>query len=73
MNNQKPQSEITLARTLSGFDATMLGVGAMIGAGVFVLSGLAVGEAGPAAIIVFGLNGIVTLFTAFTYAELASA
>jgi len=73
MNNQNPQNEITLARTLTGFDATMLGVGAMIGAGVFVLTGIAAGEAGPAAIIVFGLNGIVTLFTAFTYAELASS
>lgn len=65
--------EITLARTLSLFDATMIGLGAMIGAGVFVLTGIASGEAGPAAIIAFGLNGIVTTFTAFTYAELASA
>jgi len=73
MSNQSPQSKVTLARTLTGFDATMLGVGAMIGAGVFVLSGIAAGEAGPAAIIVFALNGIVTLFTAFSYAELASA
>ena len=73
MNNQNPHNEITLARTLTGFDATMLGVGAMIGAGVFVLTGIATGEAGPAAIIVFALNGIVTLFTAFTYAELASS
>ncbi len=67
------QGEITLARTLSGFDATMIGVGAMIGAGVFVLTGIAIGEAGPAAIIAFALNGIVTLFTAFSYAELASS
>ena len=65
MSNQNSQNHITLARTLSGFDATMLGVGAMIGAGVFVLTGIAAGEAGPAAIIVFALNGIVTLFTAF--------
>jgi amino acid transporter/nucleotide-binding universal stress UspA family protein len=72
MSNQNSRSEITLARTLSGFDATMLGVGAMIGAGVFVLTGIASGEAGPAAIIAFALNGIVTLFTAFSYAELAS-
>lgn len=72
MSNQNPQSEITLARTLTGFDATMMGVGAMIGAGVFVLTGIAAGEAGPAAIIAFALNGIVTLFTAFSYAELAS-
>ena len=65
--------EITLARTLGLFDATMIGVGAMIGAGVFVLTGMAVGEAGPAAIVAFALNGVVTTFTAFSYAELASA
>jgi amino acid transporter/nucleotide-binding universal stress UspA family protein len=62
----------TLARTLGFFDATMIGVGAMIGAGVFVLTGIAVGEAGPAAILAFALNGVVTLLTAFSYAELAS-
>ncbi|MEM7032664.1 MAG: APC family permease [Chloroflexota bacterium] len=80
MHNEKTESasagiasgEVTLARTLSGFDATMIGVGAMIGAGVFVLTGIATGEAGPAAIIAFALNGVVTLFTAFSYAELAS-
>jgi amino acid transporter/nucleotide-binding universal stress UspA family protein len=65
--------EVTLARTLGLFDAIMIGVGAMIGAGVFVLTGIAAGEAGPAAIIAFALNGVVTLFTAFSYAELASA
>jgi amino acid transporter/nucleotide-binding universal stress UspA family protein len=67
------QEEVTLARTLGLFDAVMIGVGAMIGAGVFVLTGIAAGEAGPAAIIAFALNGIVTMFTAFSYAELASA
>lgn len=73
MNQQTSHSEVTLARTLTGFNATMIGLGAMIGAGVFVLTGIATGEAGPAAIIAFALNGIVTTFTAFTYAELASA
>ncbi len=67
------RQEVTLARTLGLFDATMIGLGAMIGAGVFVLTGIAMGEAGPAAIIAFALNGLVTLLTAFTYAELASA
>ncbi len=64
---------VTLARTLGVFDATMIGVGAMIGAGIFVLTGIAAGEAGPAAILAFALNGLVTLLTAFAYAELASA
>ena len=65
--------EVTLARTLGLFDAVMFGLGAMIGAGVFVLTGIALGAAGPGAIVAFALNGIVTTFTAFSYAELASA
>jgi APA family basic amino acid/polyamine antiporter len=59
--------------SLGLLDATMVGIGAMIGAGIFVLTGLAAETAGPAAVIVFGLNGGVTLFTALSYAELASA
>jgi len=66
------RNRATLARTLGFFDATMLGVGAMIGAGVFVLTGIAVGQAGPAALLAFALNGLVTILTAFSYAELAS-
>jgi len=73
MHNQSDHSQVTLARTLTGFNATMIGLGAMIGAGVFVLTGIASGEAGAAAIVAFALNGIVTTFTAFTYAELASS
>ncbi|WP_323674827.1 APC family permease [Halorubellus sp. PRR65] len=59
--------------SLGLLDATMVGMGAMIGAGIFVLTGLAADIAGPAAILVFGLNGVVTSFTALSYAELASA
>ncbi|MBD3166073.1 amino acid permease [bacterium] len=66
-------SESSFARDLGLFDATMIGVGAMIGAGIFVLTGIAAGEAGPASILAFALNGVVTLLTAFAYAELASA
>jgi APA family basic amino acid/polyamine antiporter len=59
--------------TLGLLDATMIGMGAMIGAGIFVLTGLAAEIAGPAAILVFALNGVVTAFTGLSYAELASA
>jgi len=59
--------------SLGLLDATMVGVGAMIGAGIFVLTGLAAETAGPGALVVFALNGGVTTFTALSYAELASA
>ncbi|QAU11552.1 amino acid permease [Halorubrum sp. BOL3-1] len=61
------------AASLGLLDATMVGIGAMIGAGIFVLTGLAAEIAGPAALLVFALNGGVTTFTALSYAELASA
>ncbi|MCL7413348.1 MAG: amino acid permease [ANME-2 cluster archaeon] len=64
---------IELSREMGVISATMIGVGAMIGAGIFVLTGIAAGEAGPALVIVFLLNGVVTAFTAMTYAELSSA
>ncbi|MGQ4556350.1 amino acid permease [Halobellus sp. GM3] len=58
---------------LNLLDATMIGMGAMIGAGIFVLTGLAAEIAGPAALLVFVLNGVVTAFTGLSYAELASS
>ncbi|WP_277555603.1 APC family permease [Halobaculum limi] len=61
------------ATNLGLLDATMIGIGAMIGAGIFVLTGLAAETAGAGAIVVFALNGGVTAFTALSYAELASA
>jgi APA family basic amino acid/polyamine antiporter len=65
--NRSPEAELGL------LDATMIGMGAMIGAGIFVLTGLAAEIAGPAAILVFTLNGVVTAFTGLSYAELAAS
>ncbi|MBG80367.1 MAG: cationic amino acid transporter [Phycisphaerae bacterium] len=62
-----------LARDMRLFDITMVGVGAMIGAGIFALTGIAAGHAGPALILAFCLNGVLTLMTAMVYAELGSA
>ncbi len=67
------QVRIELSRDLRLFDITMIGIGAMIGAGIFVLTGSAARVAGPAAVLAFLINGVVTLLTAFTYAELGSA
>jgi amino acid transporter/nucleotide-binding universal stress UspA family protein len=65
--------DVTLSRDLNLFTVTMIGVGGMIGAGIFVLTGIAAGVAGPALVLAFLLNGIVTSFTALSYAELGSA
>jgi amino acid transporter len=51
----------------------MVGIAAMIGGAIFVLTGPAIGLAGSAVIIAFVINGIITLFTAMVYAELGSA
>jgi amino acid transporter/nucleotide-binding universal stress UspA family protein len=69
---KKFETEVRLSREMSLLDVTLIGVGAMIGAGIFVLTGIAAGVAGPALILAFALNGVVTLFTAMAYAELGS-
>ena len=69
MNNK---SSVKLSRDLGLFSVTMIGVGAMIGAGMFVLTGIAAGVAGPALLIVFVLNGFIAFLTAMAYAELGS-
>ena len=65
--------KVTLTRDLGLFDITMIGLGAMIGAGIFVLTGIAAGHAGPALLLAFFLNGLVALLTAASYAELGAA
>jgi amino acid transporter len=70
--DRESRVEITLSRDLGLFDITMIGIGAMIGAGIFVLMGAAKEVAFSAAIIALVLNGVVTFITAMTYAELGS-
>lgn len=60
-------------RALSSFDLTMLGIGAIIGAGIFVLTGhAAASNAGPAIALSFVLGGIACTFAGLCYAEMAS-
>ncbi len=62
-----------LRRCLSALDLTLLGIGAIIGAGIFILTGLAAAtRAGPAIIISFIVSGFACGFSALSYAELAS-
>src|SRR6476661_642737 len=64
----------TLKKTLSALDLTMLGIGGIIGTGIFVLTGQAAGKhAGPAVIISMILAGIVSAFAALCYSEFAAS
>ncbi|MEJ7625022.1 MAG: amino acid permease [Pyrinomonadaceae bacterium] len=64
----------TLKKTLTALDLTMLGIGAIIGTGIFVLTGQAAGKhAGPAVIISMVIAGIVSAFAALCYSEFASS
>ena len=71
-----PQSDEApkLRRSLSALDLTFMGIGQMIGAGIFVLTGVAAAtQAGPAIILSFMVAGIACVFVAFSYAELAAS
>lgn len=75
---QKESEESSLKRSLGVFDLTMLGIGAIIGTGIFVLTGEAAAGtehamgAGPALTISFVITGLACLFAALCYAEFAS-
>src|SRR6202789_2292609 len=62
----------SLKRTLGPFQLTALGVGAVIGAGIFVLSGLGAHYAGPGLMLSFVLSGLGCAFAGLCYAEFAA-
>lgn len=63
-----------LKRCLTSLDLIFLGIGAVIGAGIFVLTGIAAARyAGPALIVSFAISGLACGFTALAYAELAAS
>jgi len=67
------QGDHTLKRCLGPFQLTTLGVGCIIGAGIFVLTGHAAHEhAGPGIVLSFVIAGLVATLAALCYAELAS-
>jgi len=71
--NKDPGIKFRLARVLGLSDATLIGVGALIGGGIFTLTGMALSYAGPSLILVVVLNGIIAFMTAMAYAELGSS
>ncbi len=66
-------SDEELAKDLGPLAALTIGIGTMIGAGIFVLPGTAVARAGPLAAATFVLGGVVALFTALSASELGTA
>lgn len=63
----------SLKKTLGALDLTVLGVGAIIGAGIFVLAGMGAAMAGPYIVFAFVLAGFVCALAGLAYAELASS
>jgi APA family basic amino acid/polyamine antiporter len=61
-----------LKRTVGLFGAASIGIANIIGAGIFVLSGVAAGLAGPSVILSFLIAGFIALLTALSSAELSS-
>jgi amino acid transporter/nucleotide-binding universal stress UspA family protein len=66
-------SDEELAKDLGLLSALTIGVGTMIGAGIFVLPGQAAAAAGPAVAISFVVGGVISLFTALSASELGTA
>ncbi|VFQ76886.1 unnamed protein product [Cuscuta campestris] len=68
----RSQSQNEMKRTLSWWDLIWFGMGAVIGAGIFVLTGLEAREdAGPAVVLSYAVSGLSTLLSVFCYTEFA--
>jgi basic amino acid/polyamine antiporter, APA family len=72
LEEAKETGEHSLKRTLGVFQLTALGVGAVIGAGIFVMSGLGASYAGPGLMLSFVFSGAGCAFAALCYAEFAA-
>jgi APA family basic amino acid/polyamine antiporter len=67
------KTDHSLKRVLGPWNLTLLGIGAIIGTGIFVLTGtVAAQNAGPAVVLSFVLAGVASIFAALCYAEFAS-
>jgi amino acid transporter len=65
--------ESARSRTVGIPGATRVGVGAIVGGGILVLSGVAFATTGPGAILAFALNGIIAMLTALSFAAMSTA
>jgi len=65
--------EVELERTIGLVGGLAIGIGTMIGAGIFVFPGIAAGDAGPAAALSFAIGGGIAMLVALPASELATA
>jgi APA family basic amino acid/polyamine antiporter len=72
LDEAKESGEHSLRRTLGPVSLTALGIGAIIGAGIFVLSGLGAHYAGPGLMLSFVISGLGCAFAGLCYAEFAA-
>ena len=72
MKTESPTLQPTLHRTLGAFRLTLYGLGTILGAGIYVLTGEVAGAAGMAAPIAFLVAAVIAGVTALSYAELGS-
>jgi basic amino acid/polyamine antiporter, APA family len=72
IDESRATGEHSLKRTLGVLQLTALGVGAVIGAGIFVMAGLGAHYAGPGLMLSFVLSGLGCAFAALCYAEFAA-
>ena len=72
MEESRNTGENSLKRTLGPLSLTALGIGAIIGAGIFVMSGLGAHYAGPGLMLSFVISGLGCAFAGLCYAEFAA-
>jgi len=72
LKEEATESEHSLRRALGPINLVSLGIGAIVGAGIFVLSGVAAQHTGPALVISVVLSGVGCAFAGLCYAEFAS-
>lgn len=72
LHEVKARSEHEMKKTLTWWDLMWFGIGAVIGAGIFVLTGLeAKQDAGPAVVLSYVVSGVSALLSVFCYTEFA--
>ncbi|MEM3550249.1 MAG: amino acid permease, partial [Candidatus Bathyarchaeia archaeon] len=72
MDEPSPQEPYGLRPTLGLFDATAVSVGAVVGAGIYIVTGIAAGLAGSALTVSMIVAAVISMFTAMSFAELST-